>query len=252
MAEKGDSAAAGTVALVTGAALRLGAAISRRLAAGGADLVLHCRASREAAEELAAEVRAAGRRAWVLAADLDDPAMAEALLPRAAEAAGGPVTVLVNNASIFPRDRVTDFTLADLEHNLRVNTWAPLVLSRALAAQGEPGVVVNLLDCRIHDYDEEHAAYHLSKRMLFSLTRMTALEFAPRVRVNAVAPGLILPPPGEDESFLERMAHTNPLHAHGSPGEVAAAVDYLVRAPFVTGQVIHVDGGRHMRGRVYG
>ena len=252
MTQNGERAPSGGTALVTGAALRLGAAISRRLAAGGADLVLHCRSSREAAEGVADEIRAKGRRAWVVAADLDDPAQAEALLPRAVEAAGGPVTVLVNNASIFLRDRVTGFTLADLERNLRVNAWAPLVLSRALAAQGVPGAVVNLLDCRIHDYDEEHAAYHLSKRMLFSLTRMTALEFAPRVRVNAVAPGLILPPPGEDETFLVRMAHTNPLHAHGSPEGVAAAVDYLVRAPFVTGQVIHVDGGRHMRGRVYG
>jgi len=95
-------------------------------------------------------------------------------------------------------------------------------------------------------------AYHLSKRMLFALTRMMALEFAPRIRVNAVAPGLIIPPPGQDESFLQRLASTNPLGRHGDPADVADAVLYLVGAGFVTGQVIYVDGGRHMRGAVYG
>ena len=102
------------------------------------------------------------------------------------------------------------------------------------------------------DYDRAHAAYHLSKRMLFTLTRMMALEFAPQIRVNAVAPGLILPPPGQDASFLERMASTNPLGRHGDASDVADAVLFLTGAGFVTGQVIYVDGGRHMKGAVYG
>ena len=111
---------------------------------------------------------------------------------------------------------------------------------------------MNLLDSRITDYDREHAAYHLSKRMLFALTRMLALELAPRTIVNAVAPGLILPPEGKDEDYLRRMAHTVPLNRHGDAGDIEQAVLFLLRCEFVTGQVIFVDGGRHMEGRVYG
>ena len=135
---------------------------------------------------------------------------------------------------------------------MRINAWAPFVLGRALARERRGGCIVNLLDSRITDYDAEHAAYHLSKRMLATLTRMMALEFAPRVRVNAVAPGLILPPPGEDDGYLERLKRTNPLERHGEPADVAEAVLFLARSLFVTGQTIFVDGGRHMRGAVYG
>jgi len=127
-----------------------------------------------------------------------------------------------------------------------------LQLSRALAAQGRSGQVLNLLDCRILSYDAEHAAYHLSKRMLFSLTRMLALELAPRLRVNAVAPGLILPPPGRDEAYLQALARTNPLQRHGGAGDVVRAALFLMQSGFVTGQVIYVDGGHHMTGRTYG
>ena len=136
--------------------------------------------------------------------------------------------------------------------NVRINAWAPFVLSKAVADQGIPASIVNFLDTRMLDHDSKHVSYHLSKRMLFTLTRMTALEFAPRVRVNGVAPGLVLPPPGHDTSYLKALAHTNPLNAHGAAEDVARAVVFLFESPFITGQVIYVDGGRHMLGGIYG
>lgn len=241
----------GQTALVTGAAKRLGRAIALALGEAGADVVIHCHRSREEAEKTAADVQAHGVQAWVVQADLADPDGPARLFDEALRVAG-PLDILVDNASIFPADVVTDFSDDRLDACLRVNARAPLALDRAFAAQGRAGAIVHLLDCRIVDHDREHAAYHLSKRMLFSLTRMLAEEFAPAVRVNGVAPGLIFPPPGGDESYLERLAHTNPLNRHGDPGDVARAVLYLLASPFVTGDVLFVDGGRHLRGSRYG
>ena len=159
--------------------------------------------------------------------------------------------MLINNASTFPSDTLDTLTPDTLARNAHLHAVAPLVLSRRLAATGRPGAIVNLLDARVMDYDREHASYHLSKRMLLSLTRMMALEFAPRVRVNAVAPGLILPPAGETHDYLDRLAATNPLECHGAVEDVTEAVLFLLASPFVTGQVLFVDGGRHLRGRVH-
>ncbi len=245
-----QSPLSGQTVLVTGGAKRLGRAVALRLAQAGADVIVHCLRSVVEAEAVAGEIRALGRQAWVKQADLEDAAQAEAMFDRARRAAGK-VDILVNSAAIFPQGRLADLAAAELERNLRVNALAPLVLGRALARSGG-GCIVNLLDSRMTDYDAEHVAYHLSKRMLHDLTRMMALEFAPRVRVNAVAPGLILPPPGADEGYLERFKTSNPLQSYGSPADVAEAVLFLARGGFITGQVIFVDGGRHMRGAVYG
>ncbi len=234
----------GKTALVTGGARRIGAAVVRALARAEVRVVIHCNTSREAAEALAAEVGG-----QVVAADLAaDAAGAWAQ----AHAAAGPIDFLINNASLFPEDRIEDFTLGALESNIRLHAWAPLVLGRALAAQGRAGGIINLLDSRVTDFDSTHVPYHISKRVLHDLTRMMALAFAPQVRVNAVAPGLILPPEGKEASYLEALAETNPLHAVGSPEDIADGVIFLLQSAFVTGQTLYVDGGRHMRGQVYG
>jgi len=238
-------------ALVTGGARRIGRALALALASEGLDVVIHYRSSRAEAEETAAECRARGVRAWAVCADLAQRAEAETLIDRAIEVAG-PLDVLVNSASIFPKDTLAGVTAAALVENFEINALAPFVIARAFAGQGRDGAVVNMLDTRILHYDALHTAYHVSKRAFFTLTRMMALEFAPRVRVNAVAPGLILPPPGEDESFLEKYASHNPLRRWGATADVAAAALFLVRSPFVTGQVIFVDGGFHMKGSMYG
>jgi len=241
----------GKTALVTGAAKRLGAATALELARHGAAILVHYGKSEADAKNVARQITDLGVRAWTIPADFSDPAAADALFDRAVQAAG-PIDILVNNASVFPHAGLATLSPADLHANLDVNALAPLLLSRRFFAQGRPGCIINFLDARITDFDSEHAAYHLSKRMLFSLTRMMALEFAPAVRVNAVAPGLILPPEGEDQSYLERLAHTNPLGRHGGARDVTEAVLFLIRSEFITGQVIFVDGGRHIKGAMYG
>ena len=238
-------------ALITGAGRRLGSFITRSCAAHGMNVVIHYRTAANEAEELAAEVRGMGLSAATIQADLADPTETSELIGRAVELAG-PLDALINSASVFPESRLLDFSCGELEDSVRVNAFSPLVLSRAFAAQRRQGCIVNLLDSRIVDYDAKHAAYHLSKRMLFSITRMLAVELAPEVRVNAVAPGLVLPPIDGDESYLERLKHTNPLLRYGQGKDVAEAALFLLGSDFVTGQVIFVDGGRHMKGSFYG
>lgn len=236
----------GKKALVTGGAKRLGRAIALALAREGVDVVIHSNTSGDEARALAAELERLGVRAWTASADFRVAGELESLLGRALDLAGG-LDVLVNSASIFPADRFADVTLASLFENLEVNAWAPLVLSRELARRVGAGRIVNLEDSRLAGFDRTHAGYILSKHALAAITRALALELAPRITVNAVRPGLILPPPGEGPSYVERLAGTLPLQRHGEPEDVADAVVYLASSGFVTGEVVYVDGGRHLR-----
>jgi len=241
----------GRTALITGAAQRIGRAVATVLAREGVNVVIHYRTSTEQAEATASELRGVGVNAWTLAADLADPNEAANLLRRAEEEAG-PVDLVVNNASIFPESTLTTLSPDDVHANVAVNALSPFVIARSLHDTGRAGAVVNLLDCMVADYDSKHVAYHLSKRMLYSFTRMMAVEFAPRVRVNGVAPGPTLPPAGKDESYLAGLASSNPLNRYGTPEDVAAAILFLLKSTFITGQVIFVDGGRSLRGAMYG
>ncbi len=235
---------AGRRALITGGALRLGRAIATELADAGASVVIHYRRSRDEAEEAAAEIEERGVAADVIQADLSDPDAAEALIDRAWESAGA-IDMLVNSASRFPSGRLDELRFDALTDILALNSWAPFALTRSLAARGG-GAVVNLLDTRIVGGDPAHAGYHLSKRMLADLTRMTAIEYAPELRVNAVAPGYILPPPGQDRAYLEERARAVPLARPGSAADIAGAVVYLMRSDYVTGETIFVDGGQNL------
>jgi NAD(P)-dependent dehydrogenase (short-subunit alcohol dehydrogenase family) len=240
-----QDALAGRTALVTGAGKRLGRAVARGLAERGAGVVIHYGTSRDDAERLVDELARDGHTAWAVQADLADSGAVESLVPQALEATGG-LDVLINNASIFPPSTVAEASVEGLVRNIEVNAWAPFALSRSFACSAERGTIVNFLDTRVKGYDWRHVEYILSKHTLEVLTRMTALEFAPGVTVNAVAPGLILPPPGEDESYLEAMKDTVPLKRHGSAADVVEAVLFLVTSSYLTGQVIYVDGGRHL------
>lgn len=242
---------AGQTALITGGAKRLGRAVALGLAREGVNVVIHYRQSANEAEALVDEIKSEGVGAWGISADLEHPTEAADLFARA-ETSAGAIDILINNASIFPSDRLTEVTGESITSNVRVNALAPLLLSRSMARLGRTGSIVNFLDARIGDYDSSHVSYHLSKRMLFSLTRMMAVEFAPSLRVNAVAPGLVLPPEGNDVSYLEGLSSSNPLRTYGSPADVVATVLFLLSNRFITGQVIYVDGGRHMLGGVYG
>lgn len=240
----------GKTALVTGAGVRLGRAMAEALLGRGCHVAAHFRTSSREVNELTKNLPA-GVRAVPIQADLTEPDAGTRVFEQA-RAALGPVDILVNSASEFPESTLDSFTLDELDENIRLHAFAPLALMRAMAAEGHGGSVINMLDTRIVSYDAGHAAYHLSKRMLFTLTRMAALEYAPRVRVNAIAPGLILPPPGKGMEHLEALAPTNPLNTHGNPDDIVRAMLFLLESPFVTGQVIFVDGGYHMKGGAYG
>jgi pteridine reductase len=236
----------GQTALVTGAAVRIGRTVSLALADEGASVILHYNASAAAAEELAREVERRGVRAWLVRADFGSAADYEALVPRAVETAGS-LDILINSASIFPAETLQELTLASLMHNVEVNAWVPFLHSRDFVRLVGRGRIVNMLDTRLTGYDYGHVGYILSKQVFAALTEMMAVEFAPDVTVNGVSPGMILPPPGQPESYIDQMGRTVPLHRHGSPEDVAQAVLYLLKADFVTGEVIRVDGGRHLR-----
>jgi pteridine reductase len=241
----------GKTALVTGAAQRLGRATALALAQARADVIVHYHTHASEAQSLADNITSLGRRSWTIQADLRNPSQAESMMEQALHHAGA-LDILINNASIFPSDTVLDLSPETLADAVAIHATAPLILSRRLAAQGRPGAIVNFLDSRVEDYDPTHASYHLSKRMLLALTRILAVELAPRITVNAVAPGLILPPEGQDESYLQNLAHTNPLQRYGNPRDITDAVLFLLRSEFVTGQVIFVDGGRHLKGKTHG
>jgi NAD(P)-dependent dehydrogenase (short-subunit alcohol dehydrogenase family) len=241
---------AGKTALVTGAAKRIGRAIATALARSGVHVVVHYHQSAPDALALCGEIQRLGVSAWPIQGDLME-AEQTAKVFREAVAQAGPIDLLVNNASIFERDTLWEATEESIAKNVQIHAVAPLILSRELAKQGRAAHIVNLLDTRVAVYDREHASYDLSKSMLLTLTRMLALELAPNVAVNAVAPGSILPPPGLGEAYLAKLVHANPQNRIGTPEEIAEAVLFLLRSRFITGQVIYVDGGIHMKGRLY-
>jgi NAD(P)-dependent dehydrogenase (short-subunit alcohol dehydrogenase family) len=236
----------GKIALVTGASRRIGRAIAIALAEEGVHIVAHDRRALEPETiKVCDEVIDCGAKSWRVIADLEKPEEYETLIVRALKTAGA-LDILINNASLFLPSTLMDVGFGDLTRHMQVNAWAPFVLSREFARLAGRGKIVNLLDTKIIGYDRAHVAYILSKHMLSVLTRMCALEFAPGITVNGVAPGLILPPLGKDENYLEQLARSVPLKRHGGPEDVAKAVVYLLTSDFVTGQVIFVDGGRHL------
>jgi pteridine reductase len=241
---------AGKTALVTGAAKRIGRTIATALAQSGVHVAVHYNQSAPDALALCEELQRFGVSAWPIRGDLMD-AEQTARVFREAMAQAGPIDLLVNNASIFERDTLWEATEESIAKNIRIHAVAPLVLSRELAKQQRAAHVVNLLDTRVAVYDREHASYDLSKSMLLTMTRMLALELAPNVAVNAVAPGSILPPAGLGETYLAKLAHANLQNRIGTPEDIAEAVLFLLRSRFITGQVIYVDGGIHMKGRIY-
>jgi NAD(P)-dependent dehydrogenase (short-subunit alcohol dehydrogenase family) len=240
----------GRKALVTGGAKRLGREICMKLGRAGVHLAIHYNSSSDAAAALCRELEAEGVNAVHVGGNLEDPAVVEAVFQEAWQEMGG-LDLLVNNASIFPAGRLEEMSFSDLLPNLKVNAWAPFILARALWGEvrdtDSRASVVNLLDTRLVGKDLAHAPYHLSKAVLAELTTMMALDFAPQVQVNGVAPGAVLPPEEMDEDYLAELTEGLPLKRRGYPSDIADAVLYLLSASFVTGQVIFVDGGRHIR-----
>ena len=243
----------GKVVLVTGGAVRIGAAICRALARQGAHVAIHCHHSTQAAHALCTEL-SAQTAATVVQGALDVPADAQTVIDSTISTMGQ-VDVLVNNAATFNKTSLLDATPAIMQHELCVNALVPMELTRAFArahlaprpaSRAATGGVINLLDRRIACPQQGELPYQLSKRLLAEFTTLAALELAPRIRVNGVAPGAVLPPAGKDDDYLLDAAGPAPLQSPCRPEDVAAAVVFLLGQDAITGQTLFVDGGQHL------
>ncbi len=235
-------------ALVTGGAQRIGRAIALALARAGYAVAIHARVSQAEADALCAEIAAAGGRAHAVLADLADHHAVLGLVSAAA-AATGPLTLLVNNAALFEPDEMGRLDGDGFDRQFAVNLRAPLFLVQAFAAQAPDGAdasVVNLLDQRVYKPTPHFLTYGLTKSALHTATTTLAQALAPRLRVNAVAPGPTLPSPRQDAASFARQAQAVPLGRGPSPEEIADAVLYLAQARSVTGVTIAVDGGQRL------
>ena len=245
-------------ALVTGAGKRLGRAMALYLAERGYDVGVHYAASSDAAIEVVTLIRDMGHTSVALQADLLDLDAMERLLPRAAEALGGPITCLVNNASIFEYDNITSATRDSWDRHINSNLRAPFMLSQAMAAQGfvpdtdemgEPvasGLIVNMLDQRVRKLTPEFMTYTLAKAALWSLTQTTAQALAPAIRVNAIGPGPTLQGSRQSKAHFDGQRAATVLNRGANPRDITATLGYFLDAPSVTGQLLCVDGGQHL------
>ena len=235
-------------ALVTGAAKRIGREIATALAEGGWTVGIHHRNSTGEADALCSSLTEAGRNAYVVTADLDDDADIDRLAIEAV-AAGGPITCLVNNASVFEYDSLEKASRQSWDAHMNVNLWAPVKLSQALAAglpDCQTGNIINIADQRVINIPPGFLSYTISKTGMWAMTQNLALALAPRVRVNAIGPGPTLPSPRQSQEQFDRQAARVPLGHGAAAGEIADGVRYILASPSLTGQMIALDGGQHL------
>jgi len=260
---------AGKTALVTGAGRRLGRFIALSLADRGANVVVHYRNSREQAMVAHQEIFARGRRSWISRHDLVEVEKTESWFADIEKKTGG-IDILINSASEYSRTDYESMSAEDLGRSMNIHVQSPLIMiramSRSMRKSRQRGAVVNVLDSML--VDPRHAAYHLGKIALNALTRDLAVGMARFLRINAVTPGNILPPNSEGMNRFDRakpplnssatsgaarsVKASNPLGIRGDPKDISDAIIYLLRADFVTGIVIHVDGGLHLGSGTYG
>ncbi|SEW39891.1 NAD(P)-dependent dehydrogenase, short-chain alcohol dehydrogenase family [Cognatiyoonia koreensis] len=247
-----------TRALVTGGGARLGRAMALYLGSRGFDVAVHYASSGTGAQEVVNELQGLGRKAVTLQADLLMESAAHDLFVAAADRLGGPITCLVNNASIFERDTLDTATRESWDRHLESNLRAPFVLTQAMAAQGlqpivdaqgEPvasGLIVNMLDQRIHKLTPDYTSYTIAKMGLWAMTQTMAQALAPVIRVNGIGPGPTLQGASQtEEQFASQRAATI-LKRGANPEDITAALGYFLDAPAVTGQMLAIDGGQHL------
>lgn len=237
---------AGKTAIVTGGAVRIGREICRELAAAEVNVCVHYRTSERAAHEAVQELKALGVQACAVSADLQQAAQSAGILLEEATAQLGPVHILVNSASIFEPGRLLQTDEEQWDRHMTINLKSPFFLTREFVRRlpaEMTGSVVNIVDWRGERPLPGHDVYTISKAGLIAQTRLLAQELGPRIRVNAIAPGAILPPGDESQEAFQQRAKKNPLQKTGAPTDIARAVIYLLTAPFVTGEILHVTGG---------
>ncbi len=237
-------------ALVTGAGRRIGSAIAEGLAKQGWSVAVHARTSDADINAVAAGIVRSGKRAAIVAADLTDEAAVAQLIPRAAKALRGPITLLVNNASVFEHDDWDTATRESWDLHMGANLRAPFVLTqefaRALPAETE-GVVINLLDQRVWNLTDQFVSYTVSKAALWTLTQTMALAMAPRIRVAGIGPGPTMPSKHQSDEQFAAQAAATPLGIPATTADIVRAVQFIVNTPSFTGQMLALDGGQHLQ-----
>jgi len=235
--------------LITGAAVRIGRAVALALAEDGHPIAVHYNRSREAAETTVKELRGRGVAAAAVQADLKDQQSVMDLVPAAAEALGQPMGVLVNNASLFENDLMRNATQESFDDHIAINLRAPLFLSQQFAAglpEDAKGSIVNLIDMRVWKPLPGFISYTVSKAGLEMLTKTMAMALSPRIRVNAIGPGPVLPNERQSDEQFRKQWQSTALKRGAHPEEIADGVRFLIHSPSVTGQMIAMDGGQHL------
>jgi NAD(P)-dependent dehydrogenase (short-subunit alcohol dehydrogenase family) len=235
--------------LVTGGAKRIGRLLVKHLSAAGHAVVIHASTSASEAEGLCEELREKNPGAWSIAADLSDHAAACALVGQASQLAGAPLSGLINNASVFDYDTPGAMKPSVFDHAMAVNLRAPALLSEAFARQADPRIdncIINMLDMKLWNLNPDFYSYTMSKAGLLAATDMMARAFAPAVRVNAIAPGLLLPSYDQTQAEFTAASSRNALKRPIDLGDVAGAAEFLLTNTSLTGQTIHVDNGARL------
>ena len=233
------------VVLVTGGAKRIGRAICLSLASMGYKIALHYHHSSSEAERTAKAIRQKRGVCEIFFCDLSNQQHVASLIPNVLKKFLR-LDTLINNASIFESSTIRSLSLTSLKQYFSINFNTPYILTAQFAQKCKKGQIINILDTHIVSNKTRHAAYLLSKKALCELTKLSAVELAPHIRVNGIAPGLIIPPVGANSGYLERLAKKIPLKKRGNVHQIVQSIEFLLNNPFLTGQIIFNDGGEHL------
>jgi len=231
--------------LVTGAAKRIGKAICLSLSSFGFTIALHYNRSSQAAKKLSDQIRNSGGQCQLFRCDLSDEKQTHQLIANVRKTFPD-LNVLINNASVFEPSTIKNSTGELLREHFAVNFNAPFILTSQFAKKCKKGNIINILDTHIAQNTTQHSTYLLSKKALYALTQMSAVEFAPNIRVNAISPGLTLSPAQKSSDYLDRLSKKIPLQKKGNVGQITHTIAFLLNAPYITGQNIFVDGGESL------
>jgi len=236
-------------ALITGSSKRIGRAVAEHLASAGWNIIIHYNSSGEPARELVnlLSKKYPQQRFISIKANLSEENGIKSLIPEVIFETGQ-ISLLINNASVFNSGYITDTNYELFDNQFNVNLKAPFFLMRDYANYCKKGVIINFADTRITKNRSDYAAYTLSKKCLWELTKMAAIEFAPDIRVNAIAPGLTLSPEGKGEEYLRKLAKKIPMRSPGNIQEIRKSIDYILNNDHLTGQLLFNDGGENLGG----
>ncbi|HOV14171.1 MAG TPA: SDR family oxidoreductase [Spirochaetota bacterium] len=233
------------VALITGSAKRIGKHIAITMAKEGYDIAIHYFNSEYDASDTKNEIKKIGVNCEIFKCDLSDENETSALIKNV-KSIFPDLNTLINSASIFQKSKLTETTNSLFDSTININLKAPFILTRDFAKLIKKGNIINLIDAKISNNNFSYSAYSLSKKGLLELTYLSAKELAPDIRVNGIAPGLILPPDGEDYTYMDELSKKMPLKSVGNVQNISDGIKFLLNNDYITGQVIFIDGGFHL------